>query len=56
MDSGNQATGGSSMTTTDGDKDDDLLLTSIFHFKEEINKKRIGNIIGHNSLLWIILH
>ena len=38
----------------DGDKDDDLLLTSICHFEKEINKKCIGNNY-HNSLLWIIL-
>lgn len=31
------------MSATDGDKDDDMLLTSICHFEEEINKKRIGN-------------
>ena len=31
------------MSATDGDKDDAMLLTSICHFEEEINKKRIGN-------------
>ena len=42
-DSGNQATRGSGVSATDGDKDDDMLLTSICHFEEETNKKRIGN-------------
>ena len=49
MDSGNQATGGSSMTTTDGDKDDNLLLTSIFHFE----KKSIRNTL---VILLAIIH
>ena len=39
-----QSTGGSTTSALDGDKDDDLMLSSsICHFEEEINNKRIGN-------------
>jgi hypothetical protein len=41
-DCGSQATGGSA-GALDGNNDDDLLSTSICHFEEETNKKRIGN-------------
>ena len=47
-DSGNQATGGS-RNDLEHDKDGDLLSSSICHFEEEMNKRRIGNNSYSNS-------